>query len=353
MLHHRSEVFKRELRTACDGMRWLLGWESDPLFLACSGTGAMEASLLNIAKPGDSIISVNGGVFGGRWAKIAERLQLTAHEIEVEWGTAVSIEQVRNALTQHPKARAFCVQHTETSTTVLHPLQEVLQEVKKLAPHIVTIVDGISSCATVRMPGNSSTIDIFIAGSQKALMLPPGLAIVALSEHAWEAITQTPRRTLYFDFLLEKKALASGETSWTPPSTLIVGLNAAVQIFREEGLTALCERHQKLSKIAVQGTTALGCAVLAKNAHSPSVTGFFPPSGIDADKLRNEVRAAYGIRLAGGQGAFKGKIVRIGHMGFVDPFDVVAAIGSLGLTINKLGGRVDVSAAMASAVTEL
>lgn len=353
MLHHRSEVFKRELRSACDGMRWLLGWESDPLFLACSGTGAMEASLLNVTKPGDSIIAVNGGVFGARWAKIADRLQLKSHEIMVEWGSAVSVEHVRNALAQHPQARAFCIQHTETSTTVFHPVEAVLREVKKAAPHIVTIVDGISSCATTPLPGDSSLIDIFIAGSQKALMLPPGLAVVALSQQGWRMAEETPRRSLYFDFLLERKSLMSGETSWTPASTLIVGLNAAVQIFREEGLEGVYARHKKLSNLAVNGVKALGCTVLADKAHSPSVTGFFPPSGIDADKLRNEVRSSYNIRLAGGQGDLKGKIVRIGHMGFVDQFDVIAAIIAIGNTINKLGGDADVATATGGRVGDL
>ncbi len=188
ILHHRSEVFKKHLLKAAEGMRWVLGWDSNPVFLACSGTGAMEASLLNVCKPGDTIITVNGGAFGGRWAKIAERLSLTAHEIVVEWGSPVSEEQVRSAVTQYPKARAFCIQHSETSTTVLHPVEKTLSVVKSLAPHMITIVDGISACATAPMPGNPDTLDIFIAGSQKALMLPPGLSVVALSQLAWKAV---------------------------------------------------------------------------------------------------------------------------------------------------------------------
>jgi aspartate aminotransferase-like enzyme len=353
MLHHRSEVFKKELLKACEGVRWLLSWDNDPLFLACSGTGAMEASLLNVCKPGDSIITVNGGVFGGRWAKIAERLQLTAHEIKVEWGSPVTAEQVRSAVTQHPDARAFCIQHSETSTTVLHPVEEMLSEVKKLAPQMITIVDGISACATAPVPGTPATLDIFIAGSQKALMLPPGLSVVALSQRAWKAVEETPRRSLYFDFLLERKSLATGETSWTPTSTLIVGLNAAIEMFKAEGLQQMYDRHQKLSRMCHRGMNALGCKLLATDAPCPSVTGFFPPDGIDADKLRNEVRTSYGIRLAGGQNAFKGKIVRIGHMGFVDPFDVVAGITAIGLTINKLGGTANVPHAIAEVLKEV
>ncbi len=353
MLHHRSEVFKKHLLTAAEGMRWVLGWDSAPLFLACSGTGAMEASLLNVCKPGDAVIAVNGGAFGGRWAKIGERLGLTVHEIVVEWGAPVSEEQVREAVTHHPHARAFCIQHSETSTTVLHPVEHALSIVKSMAPTMVTIVDGISACATAPVPGKPGLIDIFIAGSQKALMLPPGLSVVALSHHAWTAVEETPRRSLYFDFVLERKALASGETSWTPASTLIVGLNAAIEMFRAEGLEAMYDRHNKLSRMSHTALRALGCTLLAADAPCPSVTGFFPPNGIDADALRTEVRKRYGIRLAGGQGKFTGKIVRIGHMGFVDPFDVVAGLTAIGKVIERLGGSANTTAALSAILSEV
>lgn len=353
MLHHRSDVFKKHLLKAAEGMRWLLGWDSDPLFLACSGTGAMEASLLNVCRPGDTVITVNGGAFGGRWAKIAERLGLSVHEIVVEWGAPVSEEQVRAAVSQHPHARAFCIQHSETSTTVLHPVERAISLVKSIAPDMITIVDGISACATAPVPGTPANLDIFIAGSQKALMLPPGLSVVALSHHAWKAVEEAPRRSLYFDFALERKALAAGETSWTPASTLIVGLNAAIEMFRSEGLEAMYERHRKLSRMSHTALRALGCTLLASDAPCPSVTGFFPPTGIDADALRSEARKSYGIRLAGGQGKFTGKIVRIGHMGFVDPFDVIAGITAIGRIIEKMGGAANTTAALSAILPEV
>ncbi|MEN9846149.1 MAG: hypothetical protein RIS36_1296 [Pseudomonadota bacterium] len=353
MLHHRSDVFKKHLLKAAEGMKWVLSWDSDPLFLACSGTGAMEASLLNVCKPGDTIISVNGGAFGGRWAKIGERLSLTVHEIIVEWGTPVSEEQIRTVVAQHPNARAFCIQHSETSTTVLHPVKQALTVVKGIAPQMITIVDGISACATAPVPGDPNILDIFIAGSQKALMLPPGLSVVALSQHAWNAVEETPRRSLYFDFALERKSLAAGETSWTPASTLIVGLNAAIEMFRSEGLEAMYDRHRKLSRMSHTALRALGCTLLASDAPCPSVTGFFPPTGIDADALRSEARKSYGIRLAGGQGKFTGKIVRIGHMGFVDPFDVLAGITAIGQIIEKMGGAANTSAALSAILPEV
>jgi aspartate aminotransferase-like enzyme len=218
---------------------------------------------------------------------------------------------------------------------------------------MITIVDGISACATAPVPGTPATLDIFIAGSQKALMLPPGLSVVALSQLAWKAVEETPRRSLYFDFALEKKSLASGETSWTPASTLIVGLNAAIEMFRAEGIETMYERHRKLSRMSHTALQALGCTLLASDAPCPSVTGFFPPDGIDADALRTEVRKSYGIRLAGGQGKFTGKIVRIGHMGFVDPFDIVAGITAIGRVIEKMGGPANTTAALSAILSEV
>jgi aspartate aminotransferase-like enzyme len=353
MLHHRSDAFKKELRKACEGMRWLLSWDSDPIFLACSGTGALEASLLNTCKPGDSIIAVNGGVFGARWAKIAERLEIIPHEISVEWGAGVTLEQVEQAVSKFPNARAFCIQHSETSTTALHPVQAVLERVKTLRPDIITIVDGISSCATTPMPGTPAIIDIYIAGSQKGLMLPPGLSIVAISARGWEAIEATPKRSLYFDLSLERRSLAGGETSWTPASTLIVGLNEAIRLFQTEGLEAIYSRHALLSKMVLGALDVLNLKVMAPTAPCPSVTGFFTPAHVEADALRTEVRKAFGIRLAGGQGALKGKVVRIGHMGYVDPFEIVAAISAIGITLTKLGEKRDVGLAVTTALREI
>lgn len=353
MLHHRSDVFKRELRRACEGMRWLLGWDSDPIFLACSGTGALEAAIINTCRPTDTIISVNGGAFGARWGTIAQRLGVSVHEVQVEWGSAVTTDQVREALATHPNARAFCIQHSETSTTVLHPVEEALRLVKDICPSMLTIVDGISSCATTPMPGDSSILDIYVAGSQKALMLPPGLSVMALSGYAWELVEKTPKRSLYFDLALERRALSGGETSWTPATTLIVGLNAAVEIFRREGLDATYARHKLLSKMTIAGLHALGCTVMAPQAPCPSVTGFFAPEGIEADALRAQIRSSFGIRLAGGQGPFKGKVVRVGHMGYVDPFDVIAAISAIGSTLKRQGQRVDPGAAVVAALNEV
>lgn len=345
LLHHRSEVFKQELKKASEGMQWLCNWNSPPVFLACSGTGAMEAAVLNTCRPGDEIITINGGAFGARWRTIGERLGLVVHELKVEWGRAVTLHDVQTFVSAHSAARALCIQHSETSTTALHPLSQILPEVKRIAPRMLTIVDGISSCVTTPMPGGPEAIDIYIAGSQKAFMLPPGLSMMLLSSQGWRAVEETPKRSLYFDLALERSSLTAGETSWTPASTIIVGLNAAIDMFREEGLEEIYARHAILARMAREGLTALGCQLVAPDAPGPSVTGIFPPEGISADTLRTEVRKRFGIRLAGGQGKFKGSIVRIGHMGHVDPFEIMNSVVALGIALKSLGAPVDIEAA--------
>lgn len=345
LLHHRSEVFRRELLEAAKGMQWLCNWDSHPIFLACSGTGAMEAALLNSCNPGDEIITVSGGSFGARWKMIGERLGLLVHEIAVEWGQPVSVEMITSTLARYPATRALCIQHSETSTTVLHPLEHILPAVKEAKPEILTIVDGISSCATTPMPGSPATIDMYIAGSQKAFMLPPGLSMIMVSAKGWSAIESTSSRSLYFDLARERASQALGETCWTPASTLITGLNAALEMMRDEGLECIYARHQLMALVARRGAQALGCRLVAPSSLSTSVTGIYPPGDLDADTLRSKVLKLFGMRLAGGQGSFKGKIIRIGHMGFVDPFDIMNAITAIGITAKSLRAPVDTDAA--------
>ena len=337
-LHHRSEDFKRELTAATAGMKWLLNWDSDPLMLACSGTGAMEAALLNTTAPGDEIISVNAGAFGARWKAIGTCLGLTVHEITLEWGEAITPARMQEELSLHPNARAVCLQHCETSTTVLHPLETILPVIKNNAPEALTIVDGISSCITTPLPGDPTLIDIYIAGSQKAFMLPPGLAMVALSEDAWKRVSETRKRSLYFDLELARTSLETGQTPWTPATTLIVGLNEALCILKEEGLDNVFKRHAQLSTVARKGLAILGLKVVANEYPSPSVTGFYPPSGICAEQLRSLIRSKHGIRLAGGQGIFKKQILRLGHMGSITPSDIVVALQAIASAIEELGG---------------
>lgn len=336
-LHHRSEEFKHELREATEGMRWLLNWDSDPLMLACSGSGAMEASLLNTTQPGDEIVTVSAGVFGERWKAIGERLGLVVHEIKVAWGEVLTADTISAYLCSRPHIRAVCMQHCETSTTVLHPLQEILPIIRQQIPTALTIVDGISACVTAPLPGDSSLIDIYIAGSQKAFMLPPGLSMVALSRSAWERVTQTPKRSLYFDFELARKSLEATQTPWTPAATLIVGLNEAIRIFKEEGLDNIYKRHAALRSIARAALTELGLQLVVEHHASPSVTGFYPPQGIGADELRALILTKHGIRLAGGQGAFKGKILRLGHMGSVSIENLIAGLTAISSGIRELG----------------
>lgn len=289
----------------------------------------MEAALLNVCSPGDEIITVNAGAFGERWKAIADRIGLTAKEIVCDWGTSPSDEVIADTFRKNPKARAFCIQQCETSTTVQHPLEKILPAVKKIRPDIITIVDGISAFATAPMPGDDRTIDVYVAGSQKGLMLPPGLSVVVLSEFAWAAVSKNSPRTLYFDLSTERRSLEKGETAWTPATTLILGLNAAIKRLEAEGLDKVYERHRKMSEICRSGLQNFGLKLLSAEHPSPGVTGFLPPDGIDADKLRGTLLSKFGMRLAGGQKGWKGRVLRIGHMGCLDETDAWSCIRAI------------------------
>lgn len=345
VLHHRTDIFKKILRQAVDGMRWLLSSENDPVFLAASGSGAMEATIRNLCAPGSSIVSLSGGVFGERWRKIAERCGVKCHEITCAPGTTATSDQVKSALSECKEAVLFCVQHCETSTTVLHPLPELLAAAKAANPTVVTVVDGISSCATAPLPTDRSLVDVYIAGSQKALMLPPGLAMVDLSTYAWQVVEKTPRTTLYFDFLIEREALKKDGSAWTPATTLISGLVASIEMMKNEGLENMFARHERLAAAVRAGLGSLKLTLMSPDHPSPGVTGFYPPQGIDSEEIRTRLKNRFGVRTAGGQGALTGKVVRIGHMGYVDSLDIIGMVGALELTLFELGADVEIGSA--------
>lgn len=350
VLHHRTDVFKKTLRKAALGVRWLLQSEHDPVFLASSGTGGMEATIRNLCAPGTTIISINAGVFGGRWKKIADRCSVRCTEIVCEPGATVTPEQIRDALKSDPAATLFCVQHCETSTTVLHPIDEILSIVKSVRPELITVVDGISACGTAPLPAQRGLVDVYIAGSQKAFMLPPGLAIVDLSSAAWKAVESTPRTTLYFDFLTERESLAKDTSAWTPPTTILCGLVAALDMFQSEGLEGMFSRHATIAEAVRAGLKAHNLTLMADKHPSPGVTGFYPPAGIDAEAIRSGLKNKFGIRVAGGQAGLTGKVVRIGHMGYIDSVDVIGMMGALELVLSALGADISVGMGTKAAI---
>jgi serine---pyruvate transaminase len=338
-LHHRTDTFKALFRRASEETREFLESEADPIFLAASGTGAMEAALINLCSPGDRIVSVVGGVFGGRWKKIADRIGVSCDELLCAWGDVPTTDALRKFLAEHSDARAFCIQQCETSTTTLFPLTELLSIVRELLPETIIIVDAISSCGAVALPRPRSLIDVYITGSQKALMLPPGLSFLSISSRAWTRIEMTPRRSLYFDLLIERDALRESGTAWTPAITIIAGLVRALELLKAEGIEAVFNRHLQMSRALQAALRALHLQVASPAHSSPTVTGFFPPPGIDAEEIRNQLKRRFGLRTAGGQGAWKGRVVRIGHMGHVDTLDLVGVVAAIESVLATSAGR--------------
>jgi aspartate aminotransferase-like enzyme len=335
VIHHRTSQFGAVLTEVQEGLRELFGTRGDVLVLAASGTGAMEGSVTNLLSPGDEAIVVNGGKFGERWLKICQAYGVTAHEIAVEWGQAVRVEAVARALEAHPKARALYMQASETSTCALHPVAAVAEITRKR--DTLLVVDGITAVGVMDLPMDRLGIDVLVTGSQKALMLPPGLAFVALSDRAWAATEKAKLPRFYFDFRREKKGVAEKSTAWTPAISLVQGLKVALGMMKAEGWAAVHARHDRLARATRAGATALGLKLLAPDAPSPAATAVLVPEGIDGGGLVRYLRERMGVTFMGGQDKLKGKIVRIGHLGYIGTFDVVTALAALELALAHFG----------------
>jgi aspartate aminotransferase-like enzyme len=339
IMHHRTPQFGAVLAKVQHGLRELFGTAQDVLILAASGTGAMEGSVTNLCSPGDEVIVVNGGKFGERWTKICRSYGVTVREIRVEWGRAVVPQMVGTALAEYPKARAVYMQASETSTCVLHPVAEVAKLTRET--DTLLVVDGITAVGVLPLPMDALGIDVLVTGSQKALMLPPGLAFVALSPRAWAAVERATLPRFYFDFTREKKGVAERSTAWTPAISLINGLEAALDLMQAEGWENVHARHDRLARATRAGVRALGLSLLAAESPSPAATAVNLPAQVDGSALFRYLRDQMQVTFAGGQDQLKGKIIRLAHLGYVGAFDVVVALAALELALARFGAPVD------------
>jgi aspartate aminotransferase-like enzyme len=347
VIHHRTPQFAAVLGEVQEALRGLFGTRQDVLVLAASGTGAMEGSVTNLLSPGDEAVVVNGGKFGERWTKICQAYGVVAHEVKVEWGRAVRPEGVEAALAAHPKARAVFVQASETSTCALHPVAAIAETTRRR--DVLLVVDGITAVGVLELPMDRLGIDVLVTGSQKALMLPPGLAFVALSERAWAATERARLPRFYFDFRRERKGVAERSTAWTPAISLIQGLRVALGMLDAEGLPNVYARHDRLARATRAGAAALGLRLLAPDAPSPAATAVHLPAGVDGSGLVRYLRDRMGVTFAGGQDQLKGKIVRLAHLGYVGTFDVVTGIAALELGLRHFGAAVELGRGVGAA----
>ncbi len=346
MMHHRTPQFNKIFDEAREGLKKLFATQNDVLILAASGTGAMEASVANLFSPGDKVLVINGGKFGERWLNIANAYGLNPIEMKVEWGQAVKVADVDKQLKAHPDLQGVMIQASETSTTVLHPVQEIAKLTKN-GP--LFLVDGVTAVGVVPLPLDEWNIDVLVTGSQKALMLPPGLSFIALSDRAWEKTKQAKLPRFYFDLNLERKNQQKGSGAFTPAVSLIFGVRASLAMMQREGLANVYARHARLCRATRAAAKALGLRLLAPDSPSPAATGIYLPEGIDADAVLEYLRDKMNVVLAEGQDQLKGKAIRIAHIGYMGGFDVITAIAALEMALRKFGAEIPLGRGVAAA----
>lgn len=333
--HHRTPAFEKVVAEVQQGLKWLYQTKNDIIVLASSGSGAMEAAVTNVSNVGDRILVVNAGKFGERFGKIALAHKLEAEMIDVTWGQAVDPRIIEQKL-KTGSYRAVCVQSSETSTGVAHPIREISQIVKNY-PDTVLIVDAITALGVVNLPTDEWQIDMMLGGSQKALMLPPGLATVSVSDKAWKLIEQSKTPKFYFNLKAERKVLAQNTTAWTPAVSLFMGLRKVLEMMKAEGLQQMFDRHQKLAQSIRDAAAAIGLKLLAPDAPSNAVTAIYTPDGVDSSKVVKGLRDRFNMTIADGQDELKGKVIRIGHLGYYDQFDMITVWAAVEKQLHDLG----------------
>lgn len=334
-VHHRTPEFRQVFSETQRALQQLLDSEHLPLLLTGSGTLGMEASILNLSLAQELVAVVNAGKFGERFSVVAKRLGRNVVELEAEWGSTISRSALENFLKQNSDISVFCVQHCETSTAALHPLHMIAECLQEYAPDALFVVDAISSAAGVEISCKDLGIDALICGSQKAFMLPPGLTMLCLSDRAYRKAASQQVPSLYLDLTLERKAQEAGSSAWTPAIPLVFGLQEALKMINAEGPQQCYSRHEQLAQSTRAFFESLGFELLAKDCLAPVVTAAFPSDGIDAEELRS-LCLKQGIRLAGGQDQFKGKIIRVGHMGAMTLKDLESGLAVIAEACSQL-----------------
>ena len=336
---HRSGDFSKIMAEVTENLKWLHQTKNDVLILASSGTGAMEAGIINFLSHGDRVLCGCNGKFGDRWAEVATAYGLQVDKITAEWGKPLDPEEFREKLEtdQEKQIKAVIVTHSETSTGVLNDIKTINNYVKAHGEALI-IVDAVTSIGAVNLPIDELGLDVVASGSQKGYMIPPGLAFVSVGEKAWTAYQTAKLPRYYLDLGKYRKDAAKNSTPFTPPVNLFFALQATLNMMQAEGLENIFARHQRLMNTTRAAVKALGLPLLGPDAAaSPAITAVAPPPEVDAEKVRAIVKKRFDIALAGGQDHLKGKIFRIGHLGFVNERDILTAIAALEVALRELG----------------
>ncbi len=337
IIHHRSAEAKQVITDCAAGLKYTFQTQNDVLILTASGTGALEAALVNTVARGQKVIVLNAGWFAQRWQKIAQAYGIEVVSLDFEWGQAVEPAQLEAALKQYPDTVMVCATLSETSTGTGHPIEEIGKIVART--NAVLAVDGISGIGAMECRTDSWGIDLLCVGSQKALMLPPGLGFIAVSPKAWAKIDAFDAPAYYFNLKAARKKMVDFDTPYTPAHTLLMGLRVALRRIQDEGIEQVWDRHRRMSEACQAGIQALGLELFSARP-AEGLTAFRVPEGFKEGDIRGKLSDRFGITTVGGQDKLKGKIVRIGHMGYFDELDVVAGLAALEMVLCDLGYKV-------------
>src|SRR4051794_11126652 len=334
-IHHRTEDFRKVYRSCLADLKEVLGTSNDVLMFAASGTGAMDATVSNLFSKGDKVIVCVAGKFGERWAEIAKAYGLDATVITMPYGQVVSPEQVKAALAAEPAAKGVFLQASETSTGAAHDVRAIAEAVRKTAA--ILVVDAITGLGTMPLDIDGWGLDVVIGGSQKAFMIPPGLAFLSISPKAWKLGETATLPHFYFNFKKEKKSGDAGESSWTPSTALILALAEALKYVKQIGMAKLVENAELLAKATRAAAQALGLQLFSASSPGSSVTAIMPPAGMDSGVIVKEFKSRFGAVIANGQGSMKGQIFRIAHLGYFDFADLFAVVAGLEIILTANG----------------
>lgn len=345
--HHRTDEFRRLFREIVAGLQYVFQTQHDVVVLCSSGTGAMEAAVANVVPRGGKAIVLQSGKFSERWRLICERFGIQVVSYEVPWGETFEPSRVSELLASHPDTVAVYTTLSETSTGVAHDIEAIGAVVGP--SRALLVVDAISGAGAMECRTDAWGIDVLVVGSQKALMGPPGLAFLAVSPAAWKQIESVPDRpAYYFDLLAYRQALAAGETPFTPAISLLVGLAECLRQIRAQGMDRRVARARLLARATRAAMEALGLRLAARRP-ADGLTAVFFPEGLDGREFLRRLEGRFGVKLAGGQGPWKGKIFRIAHLGVLDELDMLAAIAAIELVLFEMGQPVRLGAGVAAA----
>jgi len=346
IIHHRTPEFSKIFMEVTEGLKYVFGTKEDVYILTSSGTGAMETAVANTLSPGDKVISINAGKFGERWGNICKAYGINFKEIVLEWGADYSKEQLEAELKAAPETKAVLTQLSETSTGAVYDIKGFSEVVAKT--NALLVVDGISGLGVMPCPMDEWQVDVFLSGSQKSFMIPPGLAYIALSPKAWKMVETSKCPKFYFDIKKAKKNLENKTTPWTPGISLVMQQKKALDRIKGLTLEGLFKHHRVLGDATRAGVKALGLQLLAKNPGN-ILTAVKTPEGVDGSKLVKTMQGKYMAYIAGAQDPNKGKFFRIAHLGYMGGFDIITALSALEMTLQDLNYKVEMGASIKAA----